>query len=150
MEKVVDVSDVLQVNPDDLMSVMAFESWLNPSQRNIAGGSAVGLIQFMPNTAIDLGTTSEELVEMTGTEQLAYVEKFYLPYAGEYDGIEDLYGVTLKRSSINLSNDDALYRAGTAQYTANKGLDTNNDGIITKTEAAQVVYTRREEYGLIP
>ena len=32
--KVVEVSQIIQIDPDDLMAVMAFESWLNPGQKN--------------------------------------------------------------------------------------------------------------------
>ncbi len=37
IEKVADISNKLQINPDDLMSVMAFESWFNPAAKNPNG-----------------------------------------------------------------------------------------------------------------
>lgn len=45
LEKVVSISENLQLNPDDMMAIMAFESWLNPKCGEGTGG-AVGLIQF--------------------------------------------------------------------------------------------------------
>ena len=57
--KVYDISKELGINPDYLMGVMAFESWIDPTSVNSAG--ATGLIQFMPSTAKDLGTSTEEL-----------------------------------------------------------------------------------------
>lgn len=65
-EKVVDIADKLEMNPDDLMGIMAFESWLDPSTVNSIG--ATGLIQFLPSTAKELGTTTDELVKMSAIE----------------------------------------------------------------------------------
>lgn len=71
MQKVEDISNKLQINPDDLMAVMAFESWFDPAAKN-PSSSATGLIQFMGSTAQGLGTSIEELSKMSGVEQLDY------------------------------------------------------------------------------
>lgn len=69
----------LNMNPFHLANIINFESAgsFSPSQRNLAGGSAVGLIQFITKTAKDLGTTTSELASMTGPEQMKYVEKYF-------------------------------------------------------------------------
>ena len=51
-DKVVEISKKLQIEPDDLMAVMAFESGIDPTTTNSIG--ATGLIQFMPSTAKEL------------------------------------------------------------------------------------------------
>lgn len=71
-EKVVEICRKLQVEPDDLMAVMAFESWLDPTTINSIG--AAGLIQFLPSTAKELDTTTDALRKMTALEQLSYAE----------------------------------------------------------------------------
>ena len=60
---VFDLADGLDVQPDNLMACMAWESaeTFSPKVKNAAGSGAVGLIQFMPATARALGTTAEEL-----------------------------------------------------------------------------------------
>ena len=51
------------MNPDYLMSCMAFESMetFRADIPNKAGSKAIGLIQFMPKTAIGLGTTTKDI-----------------------------------------------------------------------------------------
>ena len=62
-----------------LMSCMAFESGetFSPSVRNAAGSGATGLIQFMPSTAKDLGTSTTELADndARARNRLATLEK---------------------------------------------------------------------------
>lgn len=63
-DKVAGISRELGIDPDDLMAVMAFESRFNPAQKNLAGGSATGLVQFMPTVAEELNTTTSKLAQM--------------------------------------------------------------------------------------
>lgn len=49
-------------------------STFNPSITNNIG--ATGLIQFLSSTALDLGTTTDELRKMTFQQQLVYVDKY--------------------------------------------------------------------------
>lgn len=44
LEKVISISEELGINPDDLLTVMAYESWITPNAEN--PGGAYGLIQF--------------------------------------------------------------------------------------------------------
>ena len=73
------VSKNLDMNPYHLANIINFESAgsFSPSQKQLAGGKAIGLIQFMPKTAKSLGTTTSELASMTGPEQMKYVEKYF-------------------------------------------------------------------------
>ena len=72
--KVVEISQALAIDPNDLMAVMAFETGrsFSPSVKN-PHSSATGLIQFMDATAQGLGTTTDKLSEMSAVEQLGYV-----------------------------------------------------------------------------
>ena len=67
----------LGVDPMYLANTMYAESRLNPSIENEAGSGAIGLIQFMPETAENLGTTTDELSRMTPIEQMEYVRKYF-------------------------------------------------------------------------
>jgi hypothetical protein len=67
----------LGVDPMYLANVMYSESQLDPSKKNKAGSGATGLIQFMPTTASNLGTTTDELSRMTSVEQMEYVRRYF-------------------------------------------------------------------------
>jgi len=142
LDKVSDISDQLDTDPDYLMAVMAFESQLDHTRVNRLSG-ATGLIQWMPDTAKELGTTTEELKNMTAIEQLDYVYKYLKPYKGKLRKISDLYMAVLWPAAVGKKEDYILFENGTAAYKQNKGLDLNEDGFITKEEATQRVIDNR-------
>lgn len=71
------VAQNLKVPTQWLADLMAFETGgtFSTSISNPNGG-ARGLIQFMPDTAADLGTSTEALGRMSRTEQMKYVERY--------------------------------------------------------------------------
>lgn len=83
IDKVVNISGSLGIDPNWLMFIMNYESagTFSPSVSNKSG--ATGLIQFLPSTAIGLGTTIEVLSSMTAEEQLDWVYKYLKPYKGD-------------------------------------------------------------------
>ncbi len=135
-----------QLNPDYLMSCMAFESGesFSPGKQNLAGSGATGLIQFMPATAKSLGTTVERLAKMTFLEQLVYVEKYFAPHRGRLVTLADTYMAILWPKAIGQAESAVLWsREGSpTTYGQNSGLDTNKDGVITKAEAAEKVQAK--------
>ena len=138
--KVISIAQDLQVNPDHLMAAMAFETGqtFSPSIKNKLSG-AIGLIQFMPSTAKALGTSSKALAKMTAEEQLDYVKKYLLPYAGRMKTVEDLYMAILYPVAVAKPNSYVLFKDGSKAYEQNSGLDSNEDGMVTKEEAAHKV-----------
>lgn len=92
-KKVIEISEKLKVNPNWLMLVMNSESKLNHRAVNPNGG-ATGLIQFMPKTAINLGTSTQALKEMTNVKQLDYVYLYFKPYRGKINSYYDMYLAT--------------------------------------------------------
>ncbi|MGL5909467.1 MAG: hypothetical protein ACRCZP_05665, partial [Phycicoccus sp.] len=127
--------------PEHLMAVMSFETGgsFSAAQKNLAGGSATGLIQFMPATARGLGTTTAELARMTPVQQLDYVEKYF--GNGRYTTVEGLYSKVLAGRAVN-DPEGVLFREGTRAYRANRGVDIDRDGLITAGEAAAKVRAR--------
>jgi len=138
----------IKVNPDYLMSCMAFESGetFSPAIKNAAGSSATGLIQFMPKTAIQLGTTVAALEKMTAIEQLQYVEKYFKSYTGRLKTLEDTYMAILWPAAIGKPNDYVLFSLNNTPlaYKQNRGLDINKDYKVTKAEAAAAVRDKYE------
>lgn len=102
VEKVVSIAKYLEIEPDWLMLVMNSESGVNSKAINFGckkgGGSAntcaVGLIQFMPKTAVGLGTSNNSLYNMSALQQLDYVKKYYSPYKNKITSFYDLYLAT--------------------------------------------------------
>lgn len=140
-DKVVSICALLDVNPDFLMSCMAFESGetFSPSVRNAAGSGAVGLIQFMPQTAALLGTSTDELASMTAEDQLDYVYKYFQPHTGKLKTLSDLYMAILWPAAIGKEESYILFAQNDPEhpkrYIQNHGLDFNEDGVVTKAEA---------------
>jgi len=134
------IATSLGIDPSWLMACMAFESGetFSASVRNRSSG-ATGLIQFMPETARSLGTTTELLAMMTPEQQLDYVAQYFRRYAGRLHALSDVYMVILWPKAVGQSEDYVLFEGQTKQYAQNRGLDINHDGAVTKAEAAAKV-----------
>jgi len=149
-DKVVSICADLGVAPDDLMACMAFESGgsFAPDKRNAAGSGAVGLIQFMPSTAISLQTTSAELAAMTAEDQLDYVRKYFAPYRGRLHNLGDLYMAILWPRGVGKPDEYALFVQSDGEsraYLQNRGLDIDKDGVVTRGEACAKIKAKLVE-----
>lgn len=148
LKKAILICDKIKIKIDDLMSCIAFESGetFSASVLNAAGSGATGLIQFMPQTATALGTTTDKLSKMTPIEQLDYVYEYFLPWKNKIHNLEDLYMSILWPSGIGKSSEYVLFDKNDIRhpkrYIQNKGLDFNKDGVITKHEACAGVHAK--------
>lgn len=123
-----------------LMACIAFESGetFSSSVKNAAGSGAIGLIQFMPATAKDMGVTTVWLSRLTPEEQLNYVEEYFRPYARKINSLNDMYMAVLLPKYVGKPDSSVLFSKGIS-YRQNSGLDKNKDGLVTKAEACQKV-----------
>lgn len=142
IKKVMWISDSLKIKSDWLMEVMWTESRLNSKAENNIG--AVGLIQFLPSTALGLRTTSKDLLAMSGTQQLSYVYKYFKRAKGLIHSTEDLHLYAFFPAAILESwKDDAVLK--TDKISAgriaklNPKADINKDNMITVGEYKQAV-----------
>jgi peptidoglycan hydrolase-like protein with peptidoglycan-binding domain len=137
------VAQALGVKSNDMMAVFKQESGINPQAVNPTSG-ATGLIQFMPATAQKLGTTTDQLKQMDGVQQLDYVYK-YFKLTGVGDGtLGDLYMAVFMPKYIGYDDKFVLGQYGAAGfsgqvYAQNKGLDQERDGKITIADVKQSV-----------
>lgn len=124
----------------DFMGCMAWETGekFTPSVKN-PGSSATGLIQFMEATAKSMGTTTADLAKMTVVEQLGYVEKHFLPYRKKIANLGDVYMTILKPVAVGQPDSYVMWTKADSQFVPNKGIDFNDDGIITRLEAVHKV-----------
>jgi len=143
-KKLEKIASALGVNSKDLIAIMKMESGVNPAAVNSMSG-ATGLIQFMPKTAANLGTSTDALKNMSAVEQLDYVYK-YFKMVGVKPGMElgDLYMAVFMPKYVSADDNTVLGQNGAAGfsgkvYAQNKGLDKNKDGTITVADVKSSV-----------
>lgn len=144
LKKVIEVCKKLGINPDHLMMAMFKETagTFSPSIKNPTS-SASGLIQFMADTARDLGTTTAKLRAMTFNQQMDYVYRYFLPYKGKLKTFYDVYAAILLPIAIGKKDD---WRFPNWVYKANKGIDVNKNGYITMAEWKKWALTGQKKY----
>lgn len=155
--KVIEICKRLGINPDYLMTCMAFETkeTFRPDKKNEAGSSGTGLIQFMKKTAIGLGTTTEKLAAMSAVQQLDYVEEYFKDQIKTYkklNTLEDVYFAILKPYGIGKKDDVVIFKEGENDYEPNKGLDKDDDKKVTVAEVTVTIrkmYTRGMQQGYL-
>ena len=136
-EKVQKIATSLDVPAEWLMAVMYTESRFNPRAKNLKGSGAVGLIQWMPATARDLGTSSEELLSLTAEGQLeytyAYLNRVRQKY-GDFNSLTEFYLAILYPKAISQDYCYTLFSKPARAYKQNAGLDENRDGRVTVSD----------------
>lgn len=150
--ELVAVAKRLGIEPSWLAACIAFEtarSWA-PNVTSGGGtyrgpqddGKAVGLVQF---TGVALSAMARkgwevskaELAALSAEQQLEWVERYFVAVGapGRMRNIGDVYMAIFAPSGIGKPDAFVLYSKPSAAYTANRGLDRNGDGTITRGEA---------------
>lgn len=138
-------------DPRGVGAVIDFESaqtW-SPSVKGPAGtfskppGYPIGLIQFSPDTAERLGTTTAKLAQMSFGEQLGYVVAYYGLFGGPSSfSVPGDYYLAGWGANPRTPNTTVLAREGSRHYASNKGLDQNKDGVIYAGELRDLINRR--------
>lgn len=144
-ERVIEISEKIDCDPNDLMAIMNIETIgsFKANKRN-RSTRATGLIQFMPTTAIGMGTTIDRLAQMTELEQLDYVEKHFIDgkkyrnVTGRVDAAT-LYALVFWPASASKDNSYVIATKGQNVYSSNPLLDINKDNKITKADLGATV-----------
>jgi hypothetical protein len=133
----------------DMISVMYAESACKATAHNDNPKSlppekrwnASGLIQFMPPTLIGLGWTQGHAAfrQLSATEQLSWVERYYRPHRGQLGSIGALYVATFLPALLKHAGDpDFVLTAKNGAlpwaYSPNASFDANHDLQITVGE----------------
>lgn len=144
-------------SPDWLPACIAFETMetfstsVMPKRKDGSLiSSAVGLIQFMRATIEELNAeygaslTKADYAAMTVEKQLEWVWKYYKMVMRRLkirslDTIEDVYMVIHWPAAVGKPLTQTMYARGSSAYLANRGLDLDHNGIITKAEAGKLV-----------
>lgn len=134
--KVIEIAKKNGFTPERLVELIYFETGGSMSPNQKAGNSnGMGLIQFMPNTAKDLGTTTEKLSKMDTIEQLGYVGKYF---DKNHTKGEDPYVTVASPSASKKGLDDTVYKKGSQAYKSNSSW-VGKDGRITKQSIIDAV-----------
>lgn len=147
--KVREIAQKQGLDPNWYMAIMAFETGktFSPSVPNAVGSGATGLIQFMPDTARRMGTSTNELASMSAIQQLDWVEKYFQPWTRRIRNLGDMYMSVFMPIGIGKSDDYVLINRDTkpVTYHQNRSLDKNGDGKITRGEAAERINNSYKE-----
>jgi len=94
----------LKIPAQWLADVMHYESagTFSPGKWGGAGGNYVGLIQFGPGAAQDMGVSQQSLANMSRSEQMKYVVKYLKMRPGTLDTIAHLYAKINAGNSLNV------------------------------------------------
>jgi hypothetical protein len=150
------------ITESDLLQIISFETQgsFSPSIRPLRSdgtriSSATGLIQFLESTAENLGTTTDALASMSRAEQMAYVQRYLentIRQRGPINNFGDLYMAIHWPAGVGQGDDYVMYREGSDAYTANRGLDSNGDGTVTRGEtlARVIEVTGATPTGTVP
>lgn len=147
IQKVIEISKRLDIDPNWLMVVMNFETagTFSPSIQNKTS-RATGLIQFMPATAISLGTTVDQLAKMSNVEQLTWVEKYLSRYSSKMVHLVDVYLAVFFPRAMNKAPEWEIHSDTLSADTIarqNPVFDViKRDGKITVAEVTQVILSR--------
>lgn len=144
LAKVAQIASLLGVTADELMAMFYIESAVNPAAVNKYTG-ATGLIQFMPATAKALGTTTDALRQMSGTEQLDYVYAYLKPHIGKMDSVYDIYFAIFFPMAMGKPDNWILQTnrlPASIIAKQNTGYDLDNSGSITVGEVKAAINKR--------
>lgn len=131
-KKTIEVANQLGIEPRHLFGIMGAESGFSPSVRNQLG--ATGLIQFIPDTAKRLGTTTDKLSKMSRVDQLDFVKEYFQRFIDKgFDfkklGLRGAYGAVFAGNpNAPLGKSDGqstlAYQAQKAEQNYGKQIDT--------------------------
>lgn len=134
ISKVQQVATAINANYIDLLACMANETGATFDPGIVNGIGATGLIQFMPTTAIGLGTSTAVLKTLSRVDQLDWVLKFFqymrLNAKAPTPKLQDLYLCIYWPAAVGKPDNYVVNPIGSKQATQNKSLQAA-DGSIT-------------------
>jgi hypothetical protein len=107
---------------------------------SMAPGYAIGLLQFSPDTARKLGTSTAQMAAMSFVEQAAFIPRYYAMFGGpsKFSRPADYYAAGFG-TGVGASDSWVMAAKGDVRYDANTGLDVNRDDKITMADLSDLV-----------
>jgi len=124
-----------------IAAVIKIESGGKADAVNKLSGAS-GLIQFMPETAKNLGTTIEALRSMSALGQLDFVERYLERALGGVVPSDpgDYYIAVFMPAYIGRADSDVIATKGEKVYDQNAGLDVDGNGKLTVGDTRTVFH----------
>ncbi len=153
-KKIAEIADRLDIPAEWLADVIAFESRFDPTVRNQI--DATGLIQFMPYTAKNLGTSIDSLARMSFDKQMEYVYKYLKPFKGRFKSPAHLLGSIWSspdildmlddpkrvQKALNRSDGQITFRNYLQRLGKDAGRQYKLPGVSRRARAANVRHTK--------
>lgn len=126
------ICDSLNIETKHLYTIIKLESSGNKKAFN-KNSKAVGLIGFLPKTAKRLGTSTEEILQMSNKQQLDLVYAYFLLINKnkKISHITDLYIAVLYPKALNKSDEYVIGEKNSKAVKWNRPLDIDKDSILT-------------------
>ena len=115
------------ISTSEIYKVIKGESAFNPVAQNKSG--AAGLFQFMPDTAKELNTTTDAILRMSPTEQVALYDRYLEKW--NYSSSNRLGIMQAAPAFANREPEAVIYAKGTAAWKQNPGWREHGNGPIT-------------------
>lgn len=157
--KVLEICYKLDVDPQQLMAIMRYENggnWsadrgaIKDKKKNIIGVTAKAsaicsmtddyIAQY--NKIMSKTITRTDVAKMTQVQQLEIMyiyTKWVIESRGKIDSMADLYMAIHMPAYVDDSDEAVIHHGGknpSKYWDSNSGMDSNNDGKVTKSEAA--------------
>lgn len=133
----------------DLLMVCYAESGCRANVFNHAGSGAIGLIQFMPQTLINLGwhAGGDAFSKLTAEQQVLFLAAYMKPHAGKLGTLAPVYCAVFMPAFVSQAADpdfilvdrDGGPSKRSWAYSQNMALDENGDGKIMIRELERAV-----------
>lgn len=137
MEDIKTMALELDIPYEWIVFIIESESGGDPAARN-PKSKATGIIQWLPSTARDLGTSVRKLRKMTVREQLPWVKKYFLTQSKNFkfeladiESYVDLYLTVFHPKAVLKGDEYIISSKGKKAYRQNSIIDTDygdNDG----------------------
>lgn len=114
-------TDTLPLPFVEVAWVIEKESGWRPEATNPTS-HATGLLQFMPSTAVKLGTTVDELRAMTLGAQAPFVRKYLAPFVPRIREVGDVYLATFWPAALGQADDFVIATPGSDVWAQNASL----------------------------
>lgn len=114
----------------ELKKIIQGESSFNT--KAVSPEGAVGLFQFRPVVAKELGTDKDKVLKMDAAEQLKYYHLYLKKWLSKNSNAKGKLGILQAAPAFaNKSDDTVVYADGTAEHKANPGWQPADGGDIT-------------------
>ena len=121
LSKASKVAGTMGISRNELLAIMFLETkrTMSPSINEV--GHRTGLIQMGEDEAKSVGTSTKKMKNMTRSEQMDYVEKYFQKnFKGQVQGIAGAYLAVISPNRKIRDNEQEIYERGSPEWSHNR------------------------------